>query len=443
MPRAFLIKKRDKSETESHIFNPRPDNPLAVTDVEEDEETINVTDTDDTPMEVTESSLISNEATLSPEVVVDEMPKPVVTPVPRLSPIQQKRDMYLAGRSMEGIMKQTIVKPIPERPMVPVSLHLPPTPDCHRRLSPHSPADLDRRTGSLSPVDSPSCSPPEPARFHDPFPWQPPLISNLHSHPFLPFRFFSGFPSPPLPRNLNDSTLGFRPYAEVSSAFKGPQLLPPPTYLPGMRYPMNFPQSPNDTRKLFDDRRMDLDFSVKMAKAPFDNVLNYSVVTERPVPELELTEKKKSKENEPIRYQCDSCKKSYSTFSGLSKHKQFHCASQIKKEFNCKYCDKTYVSLGALKMHIRTHTLPCKCKLCGKAFSRPWLLQGHIRTHTGEKPFSCQHCGRAFADRSNLRAHLQTHSDVKKYSCRSCSKTFSRMSLLLKHEDGCCGTVVH
>nr|QNF86687.1 snail [Clytia hemisphaerica] len=112
--------------------------------------------------------------------------------------------------------------------------------------------------------------------------------------------------------------------------------------------------------------------------------------------------------------------------------------SKSPRRFSCKYCEKDYMSLGALKMHIRTHTLPCKCNICGKAFSRPWLLQGHIRTHTGERPFGCSYCGRAFADRSNLRAHIQTHTQVKKYECRFCSKTFSRASLLKKHEANDC-----
>ena len=101
--------------------------------------------------------------------------------------------------------------------------------------------------------------------------------------------------------------------------------------------------------------------------------------------------------------------------------------------FKCKSCEKAYMTPGALKMHIRTHTLPCKCKVCGKSFSRPWLLQGHYRTHTGEKPFKCEICYRAFADRSNLRAHMQTHSFIKKYQCKHCDRTFSRMSLLNRH----------
>ena len=140
----------------------------------------------------------------------------------------------------------------------------------------------------------------------------------------------------------------------------------------------------------------------------------------------------------PPRFMCEACGKVYSTLSGLSKHKSFHCVVQVQKDFRCSLCVKSYSSHGALKMHIRTHTLPCKCVVCGKAFSRPWLLQGHMRTHTGEKPFSCHHCRRAFADRSNLRAHMQTHSDAKKYHCRRCCKSFSRMSLLLRHVENSC-----
>ncbi|KAK9542042.1 hypothetical protein VZT92_002042 [Zoarces viviparus] len=136
--------------------------------------------------------------------------------------------------------------------------------------------------------------------------------------------------------------------------------------------------------------------------------------------------------------ECLDCHKEFLNFSSLTKHKRLQCEWSGKKYFSCKYCEKEYVSLGALKMHIRTHTLPCVCKLCGKAFSRPWLLQGHIRTHTGEKPFSCFHCSRAFADRSNLRAHLQTHSEVKRYPCSSCFKTFSRIPLLAKHQEAGC-----
>ena len=117
------------------------------------------------------------------------------------------------------------------------------------------------------------------------------------------------------------------------------------------------------------------------------------------------------------------------------------CAASVvgvasDRKLTCRHCSKPYASLGALKMHIRTHTLPCRCQLCGKAFSRPWLLQGHLRTHTGERPFACPQCGRAFADRSNLRAHLQTHAELKKYACDRCTKTFSRLSLLVKHRNG-------
>ncbi|KPP58051.1 hypothetical protein Z043_124163, partial [Scleropages formosus] len=146
------------------------------------------------------------------------------------------------------------------------------------------------------------------------------------------------------------------------------------------------------------------------------------------------------------RYQCDSpelprCQpqrsKRRARDAGPRSSEPSH-PTRRRGAFFCKHCAREYGTLGALKMHIRSHTLPCVCPTCGKAFSRPWLLRGHIRTHTGERPFSCPQCSRAFADRSNLRAHLQTHERVKRYQCSSCSRTFSRASLLHKHAASAC-----
>lgn len=104
------------------------------------------------------------------------------------------------------------------------------------------------------------------------------------------------------------------------------------------------------------------------------------------------------------RFQCAHCGKTCSSPTALSRHQLSHCGRTAesvitpaaittaattvpptgRSSFHCKHCPKEYTSLGALKMHIRSHTLPCVCTTCGKAFSRPWLLRGHIRTHTGK-----------------------------------------------------------
>ncbi|KAL5021106.1 hypothetical protein ScPMuIL_000261 [Solemya velum] len=267
-------------------------------------------------------------------------------------------------------------------------------------------------------------SPQEPPKMLEPPFWQNPLYPYFPPHyPYFPMNFpFPGYPAHPLATDK----LHMRPFLDYRSYNGNIPFMPPSHFLPGSPLGFSPPIKKIPGTERVVEKESELSFGSVLSKLPEPSESS----------SIDLTEKKKSRED-VSRYQCDGCKKSYSTYSGLCKHKQFHCALDAKKEFSCKYCDKTYVSLGALKMHIRTHTLPCKCKLCGKAFSRPWLLQGHLRTHTGEKPYRCEQCGRAFADRSNLRAHLQTHSEVKKYSCKTCNKTFSRMSLLLKHEDNC------
>ncbi|XP_050308685.1 zinc finger protein SNAI2-like [Anthonomus grandis grandis] len=318
------------------------------------------------------------------------------------------------------------------------------------------PEDLSRtgRLASVSPVSSPQSSPDSRL--------SPVSSISIHSPPSSPQN------SPPSPTHFyHEPQVKVETPLAVYSAPISPEYAPQtwhrsvaPIYHPAAYYPVAYhpyhhepvympPNSPYSESSLSPPHHLNQPLQPLALRPTVYSTMDQSSLspsssTHSPPPQPmalgsaeDLTQDKRKQQ---IRHQCPACGKSYSTFSGLSKHRQFHCAAGDgpKKSFSCKYCEKVYVSLGALKMHIRTHTLPCKCTICGKAFSRPWLLQGHIRTHTGEKPFSCTYCNRAFADRSNLRAHLQTHSDVKKYSCTTCSKTFSRMSLLTKHTEGGC-----
>ena len=153
---------------------------------------------------------------------------------------------------------------------------------------------------------------------------------------------------------------------------------------------------------------------------------------------IEIQQQQQLQQQQKPRYTCSECGKNYATSSNLSRHKQTHRSLDSGSAKKCHVCDKMYVSMPALSMHILTHNLNHRCDVCGKSFSRPWLLQGHMRSHSGDKPYGCAHCGKCFADRSNLRAHMQTHSAFKNFKCKRCNKSFALKSYLNKHYESAC-----
>ncbi|XP_054454987.1 zinc finger protein 177-like isoform X2 [Anoplopoma fimbria] len=83
----------------------------------------------------------------------------------------------------------------------------------------------------------------------------------------------------------------------------------------------------------------------------------------------------------------------------------------VRKQYCCSLCGRTFRHAGDYKKHSRVHTgeKPYCCSVCGKGFSQSGYLTVHQRYHTGEKPFGCSHCGKSFSHSSNMKKHQQTH----------------------------------
>ena len=215
--------------------------------------------------------------------------------------------------------------------------------------------------------------PPPPPRIPDPFTWPPKLPHMISPRNYLDlsFRrlqqlhyqatkenmkyspFGAPFPSPPHP-----ATNG-----SYSRAFMSPLHHP---YLPvhpaAERY-FNRRKVPNLT---YDQRMVDDRLKQKCSPRSFfehlpESFESHPAISPRKERDLapgwctngtqvgvvELTSKVTVKDGGDVapRFTCDGCGKSYSTFSGLSKHKQFHCTTHVKKQVSatCRalwYCSK-------------------------------------------------------------------------------------------------------
>ncbi|XP_034131071.1 zinc finger protein 155 isoform X1 [Drosophila guanche] len=109
---------------------------------------------------------------------------------------------------------------------------------------------------------------------------------------------------------------------------------------------------------------------------------------------------------------------------------------QQPQRFFCETCDKSYVSKYALAWHVKSHAEAnaFKCKLCDKSYNAPAMLKQHERVHK-ERPLQCDVCLKGFYQRTKLKAHKLIHSGERPHRCELCNVHFRYKTNLKTHEN--------
>ncbi|CAH1643333.1 unnamed protein product [Spodoptera littoralis] len=127
--------------------------------------------------------------------------------------------------------------------------------------------------------------------------------------------------------------------------------------------------------------------------------------------------------NDNKQWQCEVCRKCFTTKYFLKKHKRLHTG---ETPYACAQCNKTFTFQQSYHKHLLYHNdeKPHTCTYCGRAFKELSTLHNHQRIHTGEKPFSCETCGKCFRQRVSYLVHRRIHTGVMPYKCTACQKSF-------------------
>lgn len=144
-------------------------------------------------------------------------------------------------------------------------------------------------------------------------------------------------------------------------------------------------------------------------------------------------------------HSCDhkGCKKKFTNWSLLEKHKKKH---EGIFDFKCKYCGKEYVQRKVLHQHLRqSHQIAKEeidkmvrentfCSKCNLAFKTTQQFSEHqaLEHGTGDK-FICDMCAKVFLSRIKLVSHQKYHREEKKVLCTSCPSSFTEERGLKTH----------
>ncbi|GMT13119.1 hypothetical protein PFISCL1PPCAC_4416, partial [Pristionchus fissidentatus] len=199
---------------------------------------------------------------------------------------------------------------------------------------------------------------------------------------------------------------------------------------------------------------------------------------------------------EKKRYECDICKKTYSTKAHLKDHSYVHtgerrfCCDRCEMRFfytsdlyrhRLKNCVRPYVCMcclrgfpteAELKIHAKIHEFqkkknktshkkpksgsataaapatlaaemseekedrPFQCDVCKKTYKTKGTLTEHSHIHRGQRRLGCDRCGARFFHNQNLKKHRKKNCEDLPHLCTICMKGFAREIELKYHAIG-------
>ncbi|KAJ8928891.1 hypothetical protein NQ314_018462 [Rhamnusium bicolor] len=155
-------------------------------------------------------------------------------------------------------------------------------------------------------------------------------------------------------------------------------------------------------------------------------------------------------------YQCDRCRKYYTTKKILKAHKK-RCRHEVdckKTEYQCTSCNKYYISLKTLKDHYKRGCKKEKsdnvqvifCKICDEYFKSLVVLKQHILAEHKTSDYHCLICVKNFDTKEVYDLHMTSEHvpkkigskrrgrvSTRKFTCEVCNEEFTLLKAIIEH----------
>lgn len=148
-------------------------------------------------------------------------------------------------------------------------------------------------------------------------------------------------------------------------------------------------------------------------------------------------------------YECDLCKRVFTTLLDCETHVELHkrevqasanpAAPQDQFEFSCKKCGKKFHTKKSLARHRKRRCLTFfKCTDCSKTFPEKSSLLRHTFSHLGLLPYTCVRCRCHFR---LAKLYYQHKCEPQRIHCVACLREFLCQGDFEQHkkDTGCWG----